>query len=269
MAKCSVCLTEVGNKTRCPICGNHIINESTSQITRNSNELSNEELMEKVKKSVTKIYVEYLGKEGYAHGSGWHGYQDLIITNAHVVVAEKGEIINNILCEFDPDLKLKNNIIAMVPIYVSVTEDIAILKPLKDKVPAEVPVLKISDKPARQGEDVFTIGSPLDYDFVCMNGIVSNPNYKQKGSESLYNYLQTSLLLNKGNSGGAVFNRKAEVLGMATFGEKQDDISDGAIISDQGIFKGKIVTTKTINGYGFCVKSEAILAALDIAIKRL
>lgn len=233
--------------------------------------MDNGTLIKMAKKSVVKINVEFLGMDGYAKGSGWLAYNNLIITNAHVIIPEGNDVINNIICEFDPDLKLKNSKIFLdpIPVYISVNEDIAILKPLNSNIPSEIPVFKISDVPPQLGEKVFTIGSPLNYDFTCMEGIVANLDYKNSNDKSLYNYLQTTLILNSGNSGGAVFNTKAEVIGMATFNDLHLNHRDGVVISEQGMIKGKIITNDAVNGYGFCIKREAILDALNIAIRRL
>lgn len=263
MSKCSLCLTEIGDKTICPICGTIVQKESS----RDQNNKSLEKLVAEAKKSVVKIHAE-LSENGYSCGSGWHGSQNLIVTNAHVVV-ENDKILDNIICEFTSELGLKNNKIPLLPVYVSQVEDIAVLKPVVGQIPYEVPTLKLNPNNTKQGEKIFTIGSPLDYEFTCVDGIVANPDYHQSGSNRVYNTLQTTLILNSGNSGGPVLNMNGEVVGMATFNETRKKQKSGAFINNSDIVSGTFVVHEEVNGYGFCVKSETIMMALQVAKNKL
>lgn len=278
MIKCSVCGESLNGQTKCPVCGtvNYNVGQDKPKIKETNNNVgyvdpvqAKLDVIENFKKSVAKVNVEILG-HGYAHGTGWCGYDNTIITNAHVVLpSEPDHIINSIICEFSSDLKLKKNMYAMEIVYVSPIEDIAILKPIKGELPKEINVLKISDEEPRTGEEVFTIGNPLHYNFTCMNGIVSNAHYKRNYGRSIYEVLQTTLTLNGGNSGGAVFNVKGEVIGMATFSELREDVSRVGVALPEGLVPLDVVQKLEINGYGFCVKSEAILVALEIAKKKM
>ena len=217
------------------------------------------EVIEQAKKSVVKIFVEHASGVGM-HGTGWCGAKDTIITNAHVI--SDNEKINSITCEFSKDLNLKKNKIPMKAVYVSKLEDIAILKPIVGHLPNEVKVLKIKDEDCRLGEQVFTIGNPLHYEFTYIKGDVANPDYYGKAKKGVYGHLQTTLTLHSGNSGGAVFNNSGEVVGMATYTELSKDLDDVMFRTEEGVIAGTMAKYNEIVGYGFCVKGEAIIAAL-------
>lgn len=227
------------------------------------------ELVEKCAKSVSKVIVD-CGKT-LCTGTGWCGYENYIITNAHVVEAMVEGRGKKIVCEFSDKLNLgKNQTIAVKMVYYSEVEDIAILLPESGKLPYGVQVLRIEDRPTKQGELVFTIGNPLHYKFTYTEGSVANPNYKQAGSKRKFTVLQTTLTLNHGNSGGPVFNTNGDIVGMATFGELHREATP--VLNPEALINGDmsdliIEERKEILGYGFCVKSEAILAAIK-EIKR-
>lgn len=222
------------------------------------------DLVEKCAKSVNKILVTC--KDSVCWGTGWCGYGNYIVTNAHVVEAMVEGRGRKITCEFSDKLNLgSEQTIPVKIVHYSRDEDIAILLPESGRLPYGVQVLKIEDKPTKQGELVFTIGNPLHYKFTYTEGSVANPNYKQTGSKRKFTVLQTTLTLNHGNSGGPVFNTNGDIVGMATFGELHREATP--VINPEALLTGDmndliIEERKEILGYGFCVKSEAILAAI-------
>ncbi len=224
------------------------------------------ELVEECSKSVSKVVVE--SNEVISSGTGWCGYGDYIFTNAHVVEIATQPGFRKMTVEFSNKLNLGNQQVVPVKlVYYSATEDIAILLPTSGHLPYGVKVLKIDDTPTKQGELVFTIGNPLHYKFTYMEGAVANPDYKQAGSARKFTVLQTTLTLNHGNSGGPVMNVKGDVVGMATFSELEKETENvfnpiALISEDQGDLFQEVEKYKDILGYGFCVKSEAILDAI-------
>jgi S1-C subfamily serine protease len=62
------------------------------------------------------------------------------------------------------------------------------------------------------GEEVFTIGNPEGLGWSMSAGIISD-NAREVSGEK---YLQTTTPVNPGNSGGPLFNRKGEVIGIVT-----------------------------------------------------
>lgn len=224
------------------------------------------ELVGECAKAVSKVVVE--NDKVVSSGTGWCGYGDYIFTNAHVVEIATQPGFRKMTVEFSNKLDLGDQQVVPVKlVFYSATEDIAILLPLSGHLPHGVKVLKIDDTPTKQGELVFTIGNPLHYKFTYMEGAVANPDYNQAGSARKFTVLQTTLTLNHGNSGGPVMNAKGDVVGMATFSELEKETDRvlnpiALITDDQDDLFQEVEKYKDILGYGFCVKSEAILDAI-------
>ena len=93
----------------------------------------------------------------------------------------------------------------------------------------------------RLGEWVIAIGNPFSLGGTVTAGIVSARN-RDIQSGPYDNYIQTDAAINRGNSGGPLFNLNGEVIGVNT-----------AIISPSG---GSI-------GIGFAVPSKTVVAVID------
>ena len=117
--------------------------------------------------------------------------------------------------------------------------DIALLRIKTDK-PLKAVKFGDSDK-LRLGEWVIAIGNPFSLGGTVTAGIVSARN-RDINSGPYDNYIQTDAAINRGNSGGPLFNLEGEVIGINT-----------AIISPSG---GSI-------GIGFAVPSKTALTVID------
>jgi serine protease Do len=117
--------------------------------------------------------------------------------------------------------------------------DLALLRVHSDK-PLKAVKFGDSDK-LRLGEWVIAIGNPFSLGGTVTAGIVSARNRDIK-SGPYDNYVQTDAAINRGNSGGPLFNLEGEVVGINT-----------AIISPSG---GSI-------GIGFALPSNSAVAVLD------
>jgi serine protease Do len=117
--------------------------------------------------------------------------------------------------------------------------DIALLRVKTDK-PLKAVSFGDSDK-LRLGEWVIAIGNPFSLGGSVTAGIVSARN-RDINSGPYDNYIQTDAAINRGNSGGPLFNLEGEVIGVNT-----------AIISPSG---GSI-------GIGFAVPSKTVVGVID------
>ncbi len=117
--------------------------------------------------------------------------------------------------------------------------DLALLRVKPDK-PLKAVKFGDSDK-LRLGEWVIAIGNPFSLGGTVTAGIVSARN-RDIHSGPYDNYIQTDAAINRGNSGGPLFNLNGEVIGVNT-----------AIISPSG---GSI-------GIGFAVPSKTVVAVID------
>jgi tetratricopeptide (TPR) repeat protein len=80
----------------------------------------------------------------------------------------------------------------------------------------------------RVGQEVFAIGSPLGYEYTISQGIIAGIRDNEKVSftdpvtympieKNFEKVIQITAAISPGNSGGALFNRKGEVIGITTY----------------------------------------------------
>ncbi len=153
----------------------------------------------------------------------------LVVTNNHVIAdADEINVILNDGTKLKATLVGKDN-----------KSDLALLRVHSDK-PIKAVKFGDSDK-LRLGEWVIAIGNPFSLGGSVTAGIVSARN-RDINSGPYDNYIQTDAAINRGNSGGPLFNLNGEVVGVNT-----------AIISPSG---GSI-------GIGFAVPSNSAVAVID------
>ena len=90
--------------------------------------------------------------------------------------------------------------------------DIALLK---IEAGDDVPHVNFATGDAQVGEWVIAIGNPLGYSSSVAAGIVS-ANHRSISMGNYDDFIQTDVAINKGNSGGPLFNMKGEVIGINT-----------------------------------------------------
>ena len=152
--------------------------------------------IEKIKNSVLKIQVYDKKNNIIQTGSGFIAFDNnILITNAHVITGGyKVEAID------DKDVLLAIDGL----LYYSQDEDIAILKLNKQN---KISVLKTNTK-YKIGDKVVAIGSPLGVKNSVSEGTLSNIIENQ--------YIQHTAPISSGSSGGALFNKRGQVIGMNT-----------------------------------------------------
>ena len=127
----------------------------------------------------------------------------IIITNNHVI-ADADEIT----IDFRDGSKLKAEVIGTDP-----KTDIAVLK-----VEPEAPLQAVSfgdSRTSRIGDWVMAIGNPFGQGSSVSLGIISAIN-RDIRSGPYDNFIQTDAAINRGNSGGPLFNMDGEVIGINT-----------------------------------------------------
>ena len=152
----------------------------------------------------------------------------IVITNNHVV----GDA-NDIVVIFTDGRKLKAKVIGK-----DSKVDVAVLKVESDK-PLKTVKFGDSDK-MRVGDGVMAVGNPFGLGETVTAGIISARN-RNIDSGPYDDFLQTDASINKGNSGGPLFNLQGEVIGINT-----------AILSPSG---GSI-------GIGFATPSATVMPVI-------
>jgi serine protease Do len=127
----------------------------------------------------------------------------IIITNNHVIADA-----NDITVILDDGTKLKAQIIGK-----DSKVDVAVLRVKADK-PLKAVKFGNSDK-VRVGDWVIAVGNPFGLGGSVTAGIISARN-RNIDSGPYDNYFQTDAAINKGNSGGPLFNMDGEVIGINT-----------------------------------------------------
>src|SRR6266567_4527219 len=153
----------------------------------------------------------------------------IVVTNNHVI-ADADEI--NVI--MNDGTKIKAELVG-----VDKKTDLAVLK-FKPVKPLVAVKFGDSDK-LRLGEWVIAIGNPFSLGGTVTAGIVSARN-RDINSGPYDSYIQTDAAINRGNSGGPLFNLDGEVIGVNTL-----------IISPSG---GSI-------GIGFAVPSKTVVGVVD------
>jgi serine protease Do len=153
----------------------------------------------------------------------------IVVTNNHVI-ADADEI--NVI--MNDGTKIKAELVG-----VDKKTDLAVLK-FKPVKPLIAVKFGDSDK-LRLGEWVIAIGNPFSLGGTVTAGIVSARN-RDINSGPYDSYIQTDAAINRGNSGGPLFNLDGEVIGVNTL-----------IISPTG---GSI-------GIGFAVPSKTVAGVVD------
>ena len=125
----------------------------------------------------------------------------LVVTNNHVI-AEADEI----MITFSDDRKLKAKVIGR-----DAKTDLALLK-VEPKKPLVFVKFGDSDA-ARVGDWVVAIGNPFGLGGTVTAGIVS-ARHRDINSGPYDDFIQTDASINRGNSGGPMFNIKGEVVGV-------------------------------------------------------
>ncbi|HZR62705.1 MAG TPA: DegQ family serine endoprotease [Xanthobacteraceae bacterium] len=153
----------------------------------------------------------------------------LVVTNNHVIAdADEISVILN------DGTKLKAELVGK-----DTKSDIALLRVHSDK-PLHAVKFGDSDN-LRLGEWVIAIGNPFSLGGSVTAGIIS-ARHRDINSGPYDNYIQTDAAINRGNSGGPLFNLNGEVIGINT-----------AIISPSG---GSI-------GIGFAIPSDSATPIID------
>ena len=183
------------------------------------------------------FWNRFLPRSARSVGSGVIISQDgYILTNHHVIdgATEQGiEVVLNDKRQFQA------RIIGSDP-----TTDLAVLKIPTDNLPAAI--IGNSDQ-VQVGEWVMAIGNPFRLRATVTAGIISALGRDVQIIDDrmrIESFIQTDAAINKGNSGGALVNTSAQIIGINT-----------AIASQSGNYQG----------YGFAVPSNlAIKVASDI-----
>ncbi len=179
-------------------------------------------------------------REAQSLGSGFiispDGY---VVTNNHVITADGQGEVESISVTMPDGTEYPAKLIGK-----DTASDLAVLKIAR---PKPFPFVQFGDSAhARVGDWIIAIGNPFGLGGTVTSGIISAV-YRNTGSGGAYDrYLQTDASINRGNSGGPMFDMKGNVIGV-----------NNAIISPTG---GSV-------GIGFAIPAEIAAPIVEKLMK--
>jgi serine protease Do len=147
-------------------------------------------------------------REAQSLGSGFiitaDGY---VVTNNHVITADGQGEVESITVTMPDGTEYPAKLVGR-----DAASDLAVLK---ISAPKALPFVKFGDsRNARVGDWVITIGNPFGLGGTVTSGIISAV-YRNTGAGGAYDrYLQTDAAINRGNSGGPMFDMNGQVIGI-------------------------------------------------------
>jgi serine protease Do len=162
------------------------------------------------------FFNDFLDRNGNGNGNGRNQPRRSEALGSGFVISEDGYIVTNnhvidkadeIEIEFFSGKRLEAKLIGTDP-----KTDIALLKVESDE---PLPFVPFGDSDvARVGDWVIAMGNPLGQGFSVSSGIISA---RGRALSGVYDdYLQTDAAINRGNSGGPLFNMDGQVVGVNT-----------------------------------------------------
>ena len=140
-------------------------------------------------------------------GSGVLISEDEILTAAHVVHA-----VDAVEVEFTGGTRIVGEVISSEP-----RADIALVRLQQPYIDARPAQLGDSDR-SKVGDPVFLIGAPYGLGHTLTTGHISGRHRPEThlGNLERAEFFQTDAAINQGNSGGPMFNRHGEVIGIVS-----------------------------------------------------
>lgn len=230
-------------------------NQSIATFTAPANLKSATEVVQNALPSVLSINVK--AKNSLTAGTGYVVSDDgLVITNKHVVsfACQPGSENLEVTAITNDQKLLKLKVMSIDPV-----DDIAILK--IQNPPANLQKIEFGDSSKLQlGEDVVAIGNALgNLQNTVTRGIISgldrsfeNQNLRDEctnGEFRIDGLIQTDAAINKGNSGGPLFNAYGQVIGMNTLGTDAQSV---------GLAIPSATINTVLNGY---IQNKSIIRA--------
>ena len=183
--------------------------------------------------------VEPQFREGQSLGSGFITSADgYVVTNNHVVSPNGRGSVEEITVTLPDGTEYEAELVG-----TDAASDLAVLKIARAQ---PFPFVKFGDSAqARVGDWVIAIGNPFGLGGTVTSGIVSSV-LRNTGGGAYDRYIQTDASINRGNSGGPLFDMQGNVIGI-----------NNAIISPTG---GSV-------GIGFAIPAETAAPIVDKLVR--
>ncbi len=142
--------------------------------------------------------VTFVIETGTKHGSGVLVANNLVATNAHVVLGSTKVKVRQGKVTWDAEVFSADE-----------DRDVALVR-VEDL--DRSPVTFRTEPPLAVGEKVFAVGSPLHMDATLSDGIISGLPHMEDGQD----WVQTTTPISPGSSGGGLFDERGRLVGLTT-----------------------------------------------------
>ena len=219
----------------CSLLGGHTDGKSTDPpsppiIGMDDKDMTAEEIAEHCGPSAVNVYATASG--GGSLGSGviykikdGYGY---IITNDHVIRNGSGSLNDSLVVRLKDQRTLKAE-----KVGVDRRTDIAVIRIKADNL--QVAQFADSDK-VKSGGKVYAIGNAKGKENSIEDGLIRNEQVTTEtdaDGNNVNQYLMTSASINAGNSGGPVFDKKGNVIGIVDMKRNDAEATNYAIPSNR------------------------------------
>ncbi len=163
------------------------------------------DLVERVTPSVVNIIVTTETGETTSEGQG-----------SGFVISDKNEVVTNYhVIDGGTNIEIEFNDGRRYPARILGTDEETDLALLQIKTRERIPFVKFhQDDSLRIGDWVVAIGNPFGIGQSTSLGVISAIGRERVDSGSYVDYIQTDATINRGNSGGPLFNLAGEVVGV-------------------------------------------------------
>ena len=174
------------------------------------------EIFKKYQTSIVELKSQ-TGEELVSYGTAVFIDDDgTLVSNAHLVVyKESGKYkeFENFEIRFSYENEYRN----VTLIKYDLNEDISILK-LDNLTNVNFKTAKIGNsEKISSGDKVYAVGNGMNHGIGITQGLVSLPQVNIKYDGIIRKVIQCDLIINEGNSGGALLNERGKLIGITTF----------------------------------------------------
>lgn len=177
---------------------------------------TSQEIFENSQHSVVELKSQ-TGEDIISYGSAIFIDKDgTLVSNAHMVAYKRSGIYKEFET-FQIRFCFETEYRKVLLIKYDLSQDISLFK-LEDIVNVPIKPIKIKENEnISSGDRVYAVGNGMNHGVSITQGIVSLPQVNIEYEENIRSVIQCDLIINEGNSGGALLDAKGSLIGITTF----------------------------------------------------
>lgn len=201
---------------------------------KKNGDLTAEEIINQNKPALVSIWYHTSDYYYYTYTTSYtYGYKDTVLLSGSGFIFSPDGLVgtnNHVIAGFDSlFIKTSDGTFYNAEIvYVEEKNDFAVLR-IKDSTKKTFPAVKLGNSDdVKVGQNIYAIGSPLGFEYTISEGIVAALRENEKVSftdpdtyalveKTFDKVIQITAPISPGNSGGALFSGKGEVIGITTY----------------------------------------------------